>query len=184
MAGVGSWAAIADRTLVRLYALCGAIAASAIVLIAVLVATSIAARFLGVFVGGLTEGAGYAMAAAGTFGLAYAFGAGSHIRVDLVLNALPSKARKISEFVALAVTTLTAVWLAWFMARMVVISWKFGDLSDGSDGLPLWLPQFPAALGFGIFAIALIHHLIRFWVTGEISWRMSERNLLNDDEGQ
>ncbi len=151
-------------------------------LIAVLVATSIIARSLGVFVGGLTEGAGYAMAAAGTFGLAYAFGAGAHIRVDMVLTALPSNARRIFEFVALAVTALTAVCLAWFMARMVVISWQFGDLSDGSDGLPLWLPQFPAALGFSIFAIALIHHLIRFWITGKVSWQTSERNLLGDDE--
>ena len=55
-----------DRALDRLYAACGAIAAIAIVLIAFLVATSIITRLIGVYIGGLTEGAGYAMAAAGS----------------------------------------------------------------------------------------------------------------------
>ena len=56
--------AFLDRTLNGIYALCGALAAGAIVLIALLVATSVISRLLGIYVGGLTEGSGYAMAAA------------------------------------------------------------------------------------------------------------------------
>ena len=171
-----------DRALNRLYAACGAIAALAIVVIAVLVAASITTRLLRIYVGGLTEGAGYAMAAAGTFGLAYTFGTGGHIRVDLVLSRLSAKARNVAEFIALVLTTVALGYLAWFMVRMVRISWKFGDLSDGSDGLPLWLPQFPAALGFSIFAVALLHHLIRFCLTGDRPWTRSDDNILTDSE--
>ena len=172
-----------DRALARLYEVCGAIAAFAIIVIAVLVSVSIVSRLLGIYIGGLTEGAGYAMAAAGSFGLAYTFRAGGHIRVDLVLGALPAKARFASEVFALALTTAALIYLAWFMVRMVNISWKFGDLSDGSDGLPLWIPQFPAALGFSIFAVALVHHFVALCVTGRAPWAESGSGILDDREG-
>lgn len=167
----------------RLYLVCGVIAAGAIVLIAVLVALSILSRLAGVYVGGLTEGAGYAMAAAGTFGLAYTFGAGGHIRVDLVLNLLPERPRAAVELLALAVTAAVIVFLAGYFARMVSISWKFGDLSDGSDELPLWMPQLPAAVGFAIFAVALCHHLIRYVLTRRVTWVSDERSLLDEKAG-
>ena len=172
-----------DRTLNRLYLLCGVVAAGAIVIIAVLVALSILSRLAGIYVGGLTEGAGYAMAAAGTFGLAYTFGAGGHIRVDLVLNLLPGKSRSAVELLALAVTTGVMAFLTYYFVRMVSISWKFGDLSDGSDELPLWLPQFPAALGFTVFALALCHHLVRYMLIGEVTWASDENSLLDDQTG-
>ena len=175
--------AVVDRSLNRLYLLCGIIAAGAIIVIAVLVALSILTRLAGIYVGGLTEGAGYAMAAAGTFGLAYTFGAGGHIRVDLVLKLLPEKPRAGVELLALAVTTAVIVFLACYFARMVTISWKFGDLSDGSDELPLWMPQLPAAIGFAIFALALCHHLVRFVSTGQITWASDDSSLLEDQTG-
>ncbi len=175
-------AIVLDRALARLYAACGAIAALAIVGIAVLVATSIVSRLLGIYVGGLTEGAGYLMAAAGAFGLAHTFTAGGHIRVDLVLGAVPERGRGTFEFIAVALTTGAMLYLTWFMVRMVRLSYEFGDLSDGSDGLPLWLPQLPAAIGFGIFAVALAHGLIRFCITGEAGWRQAG-GLLGDKDG-
>lgn len=170
-----------DRALERLYAACGAVAALAIVGIAVLVATSILSRLLGVYIAGLTEGAGYLMAAAGAFGLAYTFTSGGHIRVDLILGAVPARLRKVFEFVAVALTTGAMLFLAWFLFRMVRISHKFGDLSDGSDGLPLWVPQLPAALGFGVFALALIHSFVKYCITGETGWRQTG-NLLSDQD--
>lgn len=171
-----------DRALNRLYALCGAIAAAAIVLIAVFVATSIVARALGVYISGMTEGAGYAMAAAGSFGLAYTFQAGAHIRVDLALNLMSEKVRGVSELIALLLTTTAICYLSWFMLRMVHISWMYGDLSDGSDGLPVWLPQFPAALGFSIFAVSLAHNLIKYCVSGEMRWNQTGDAILSDEK--
>ncbi len=172
-----------DRALGRLYAACGAIAATAIVLIAVLVATSILSRLVGVYIGGLTEGAGYLMAAAGAFGLAHTFTSGGHIRVDLVLGRSPGSARNGAEFIAVALTTAAMLYLAWFMFRMVRISWDYGDLSDGSDGLPLWLPQLPAAIGFGIFGMALVHSFLKFCLTAEAIWRQSGDDLLAEKDG-
>ena len=169
-----------DRALGRLYAACGAIAAFCIVLIAIFVATKIISRLFGVYIGGLTESAGYAMAAAGSFGLAYTFQAGNHIRVDLIIGRMTGRLRSGAELIALALTTLAILYLAWFMAQMVKISWNFGDISSKSDGLPLWLPQFPAALGFVIFGVAMIHNLIRFCITGETPWTAQD-SLLDEE---
>lgn len=171
-----------DHALRRLYVVCGTIAAFCIVGIAILVATSILSRIFGVYIAGLSEGAGYLMAAAGAFGLAHTFTSGGHIRVDLVLGTIPERERTIFEGIALALTTGAVFYLAWFLFRMVWISYKFGDLSDGSDGLPLWLPQLPAAIGFGIFALSLLHNFIKFCITGEASWRQAGDLLVTRDE--
>lgn len=170
-----------DRVLERLYAACGVIAAFSVILIGIFVATKVISRLMGIYIGGLTEGAGYAMAAAGSFGLAYTFQAGSHIRVDLVIGTLTGKLRNFAELVALVMTAGAVIYLAWFMTRMVQISWKFGDISSKSDALPLWLPQLPAALGICIFGVALVHNLIRFCATGASPWTKQDNLLAETD---
>lgn len=171
-----------ERILQRLYLLCGALAAVSIVLIAILVAANVLSRLFGVFVGGLTEGAGYAMAAAGSLGLAYTFGKGAHIRVDLVLNNLHGAAKTRVGQVAFLATTAMICYLAYYIARMVWISWGYGDRSTGSDGLPLWLPQLPVAFGFVVFAIALVHGAVNYLLTGQDPLPKDEHGILNRSE--
>lgn len=150
-------AGMLDRTLRRLYAACAALAALAVVTLAVLVLISIVSRLLGVYVGGMTEGAGYALAATGALGLAQTLFDRGHIRVDLVLERLTGRIRHGVELAVLATSAGLVAYAAWFLCRMVRISWQFGDRSDGSDGLLLWMPQLPAAAGFVVFALALVH---------------------------
>lgn len=169
---------LTEIALDRLYRFCGALAAIAIVLISVFVAASVLSRLMGIYVGGLTEGAGYAMAAAGSLGCAYTFGAGAHIRVDLGLNACPPPLRRRLDQFATAAAAVAVCFLAFYFARMVRISWLFGDISDGSDGLPLWLPQLPAAIGLVVFAIALIHAALHYALTGESRVSDSDEALL------
>lgn len=142
-----------DRHLRRLALACGLAAAACIVLLGLLVLVSIASRLAGVYIGGLTEGAGYCMAAAGSLGLAYTFLEGEHIRVDIVLNRLPARARLRFEQLAVVITAALSCFLAWYVVRMALLSYDYGDISDGSDALPLWLPQLPVAAGFTIFAL-------------------------------
>lgn len=139
----------------RLSTLCAALAAAAVVGLALLVLASIASRLLGVYIGGLTEGAGYCMAAAGALGLAHTFLRGEHIRVDIVLGRLSSRPRAVVERLALVVTAAIALYTAGYLVRMTWLSWQYGDVSSGSDALPLWLPQLPVALGFALFALVV-----------------------------
>lgn len=150
-------AGLLDRSLRRLYAACAVLAALAVVTLAVLVVISIVSRLMGVYVGGMTEGAGYALAAAGALGLAQTLFDRGHIRVDLVLDRLAGRPRHALELAVLTTSAALAGYAAWFLCRMVRISWQFGDRSDGSDGLLLWMPQLPAAAGFVVFALALVH---------------------------
>lgn len=144
----------------RLYRVCGLLAALALVALTGLVFASIATRLLGVFIGGLTEYAGYTMAAGSFFALAYAFREGAHIRVELLISHLGPGARRGAEVFCLGVMSVVSVYLAWFLGKLAYVSYDFGDISEGGDALPLWIPQVPVAVGSTIFAIACIHSLI------------------------
>lgn len=156
----GVWRRL-DRALDRLYRACGALAALCVVAIAGLVTVSIAGRALGIYVPGTTEGAGYGMAAAGSLGLAWTFGTRGHVRVELLLERLGGRARAGLELWALAAAVALTGFLVWYLARMVRLSWVYGDVSDGSDALPLWIPQLPVATGFAVFLVSLAHALAR-----------------------
>ena len=149
-----------DRALRRLYAACAGLAGCAIVLIAVAVVVSIGSRAMGVYIPGMTETAGYGMAAAGALGLAHTAINGGHVRVDLVLSRLSEKPRHRLELVALVGTSIAVCFTAWSLYRLAATSHRFGDLSSNSDGLPLWIPQLPLAVGFIVFAISLLHLLV------------------------
>lgn len=171
-----------SRYMHRLASVCGGVAALAVILLALLVATSIGSRLVGVYVGGLTEGAGYCMAAAGSFGLAHTFLRGEHIRVDLLLGMLPHRIRLRVEQGAVMLSAAISAYLAGYLSRMVVVSWQFGAVSDGSDALPLWIPQLPVALGFDIFAFVVVFAAIESLVRGKHPVGERSSGLLDTEE--
>lgn len=158
--GDGLWRRL-DRGLDRVYLACGGLAAVFVVAIAGLVTFSIVSRALGIYVPGTTEGAGYCMAAAGSLGLAWTFGTQGHVRVELLLERLGGRARAALGLWGLAAAIALTGLLVWYLVRMVRLSWDYGDLSDGSDALPLWIPQLPVAAGFALFLVSLVHALAR-----------------------
>ena len=153
-------AIITDRELRRLYLACATLAAVSLVVIALAVLTSVLSRLLGIYVPGTTEIAGYGMAATGALGLGQTAFSRGHIRVDLVLARLQDITRSRTEIVAHAITLGFVGFTAWHVSRMVATSHRFGDLSAGSDNLPIWIPQLPVAMGFIVFALALAHMTI------------------------
>ena len=85
------------RFLDRLYLGCGALAAVFLVAIAVLILLSVISRLLGIYVPGLSDYAGYAMASSSFLALAYTFGRGGHIRVNVVLQAVRGGSRRAAR---------------------------------------------------------------------------------------
>ena len=150
-----------DRTLNALYRVCGYIAALCMVAIGVLVTTSIVTRLSGLYVPGLTEYSGYAMAAGSFFALAYTFVEGGHIRVELVLGRLPAPARRAAEIWCLGVAVAVTAFLAWYMTRLTWFSWQFGEYSEGADAILLYKPQLAAMTGAIVLAIAVLHHFVK-----------------------
>lgn len=153
------------RTLDALYLLGGALSALCLVSILLIIVAQMIARWAGVTFPGAASYAGYAMAGASFFGFAYAFTRGAHIRVGIVLNML-GPSRRWLELVCLAVGAAVASYVAWFAVRAVGFSIRFGDVSQGLDRTPLWIPQSAMVAGSILLAVALWDALLHLALTG------------------
>lgn len=153
------------RALDALYLAGAALAALALVAILALIVAQMVGRWAGVALPGATDYAGYAMAASAFLAFAHALNRGAHIRVGLLLGALGPR-RKWLELFCFATGAAISTYLAWFAVRAVLWSWRFGDVSQGLDRTPLWIPQSAMAAGAALLAIAFWDHLARLVLTG------------------
>ena len=148
------------RALDALYLGCGVLAAGCLVAMLGIIVAQMVARWTGATFPGATAYAGYAMASASFFAFAHALERGAHIRVGILLAAA-GRHRRWLEAWCLAVATAAGWYLAWNAARLVSWSWTLGDVSQGQDATPLWIPQLPMAVGAAVFAVALTDRLVR-----------------------
>lgn len=149
------------RFLDKLYLVSGGVAAIFMIGVLVAVVMSIATRQVGVHIGGLDAYAGYSMAAAGFLAMAHTFKSGEHIRVTLLLSALPAKGRLRLDLLALLIGCAITANLCWFSGKLVLDSLSYNDISTGDDATPLWIPQIAMAVGNLIFFIAVLDETIR-----------------------
>lgn len=143
-----------------MYNSAAALAALFMVGLLVMVMLSIVSRQLSFHVPGIDAYAGYLMAASGFLALAHTLKRGEHIRVTLLLNALPGRWTKVLDLGALGLATLLAALFAFYSCKLAWQSHTFNDISTGSDATPLWLPQLGMALGTVIFLVAFIDELV------------------------
>jgi TRAP-type C4-dicarboxylate transport system permease small subunit len=135
---------------------------AALFMIALLIAVllSIGGREFHFHVKGTDAYAGYFMAAAGFLALAHTLKRGEHIRVTLLLSALPAGWRRAMELWALACSATLAGVLAFYASRLVWQSRAFNDISTGNDATPLWIPQLGMAIGTLILFIAFVDEFV------------------------
>ena len=145
----------------KIYKSSGYIAAIFLVLIAFFILLSVLSRIFGFYIRGLSEYSGYCMAASTFFALAYTFGEGGHIRITLFLEKLNKKFRKIFELWCLLLATIFSGYLAFYFVKMLVVSYKFKERSEGADEILIWIPQLPLGIGSTILFICIFHHLIK-----------------------
>lgn len=140
----------------------GAAWLAALFMVALLAAVllSIAGRELNFHVRGTDAYAGYFMAAAGFLALAHTLKRGEHIRVTLLLSALPPRARHAMELWAHAVAVLLSGLLAFYACRLAWQSRVFHDISTGNDATPLWIPQLGMAVGTVILLVAFVDEFV------------------------
>ena len=148
------------QALDALYLGCGMLAAACLVAMLGIILAQMVARWSGATFPGATSYAGYAMAAASFFAFAHALDRGAHIRVGILLNAA-GRHRRWLETWCFGVGAAAAWYLAFYAVRLVSWSWTLGDVSQGQDATPLWIPQVPMALGSVVLAVALSDHLVR-----------------------
>ena len=100
------------------------------------------------------------MASASFFALAFTFVEGGHIRITLFLEKLSGLKKKIVEIWCLVLASFFSSYLAFYFIKMLIISYKFQERSEGADEILIWIPQTSLAIGSSIFFISVFHQLI------------------------
>ena len=149
-----------------LYLAGGVLAALCLVAILLLIVVQMLARWTGEVFPGAPEYAGYAMAAASFFAFAHALSRGTHIRVSILLNALPPKASRWVDIWCFAIGAAVMWYFVFYAQKFVYWSWKFNDISQGQDKTALWIPQSALLIGAILLALALTDNLLHLVFTG------------------
>ena len=149
-----------DNYLRTLYRLSGYLAAIFLILVATFILTGIASRIFGFYIRGLAEYSGYCMAASSFLALAYTFGEKGHIRITLFLEKSSKKIRRFLELWCLFIATFFSGFLSFYFVKMLIVSFKFQERSEGADEILIWIPQVSVALGSTIFFICVLHNFI------------------------
>ena len=149
-----------DNYLRNLYRLSGYVAAVFLILVATFILIGIASRIFGFYIRGLAEYSGYCMAASSFLALAYTFGEKGHIRITLFLEKSKKSIRRLLELWCLFVATFFSGFLSFYFIKMLLISIKFQERSEGADEILIWIPQVSVALGSTIFFICILHNFI------------------------
>lgn len=164
-----------------LYKLCGVLAAVSLAGIAVLILAQIIGRFFGVLVPSANEIAGFLMAASSFLALAYAFKAGSHIRVNLLLLRLAPAARRWVDLVCLAAGTVLSGYFAWYTWELVADSIRYKEVADGLVPIPLAWPQGAMLAGLTVLTIAFVDEFISVLRGNTPSFDNSEDVVLDNE---
>jgi len=149
------------RMLDRLYLAAAHAAAAGLFGIFLLMLAQIAARETGHVLESADDIAGYACVTVAFLALADTFRRGELIRVDLVLASLPAGGRRVAEGLALGLALLFSGYLTVWTGQLAFDSWTYGELSQGSLPIPLWIPQLAMPLGAAVLAIAVAEDLVR-----------------------
>ena len=149
-----------DKSLFKIYKFSGYIAAAFLIMIAVFILLGISSRIFGFYIRGLAEYSGYCMASASFFALAYTFVEGGHIRITLFLEKFSGNARRLIETWCLIIGSFFSGYLSFYFIKMLIISYKFQERSEGADEILIWIPQTSVAIGSTIFFISVFHQFI------------------------
>jgi len=149
-----------DRSLNKVYRFSGYIAAFFLIFVAIFILIGISSRIFGFYIRGLAEYSGYCMAASSFFALAYTFVEGGHIRITLFLEKTINPKKYILELWCLLVSSFFSGYLAFYFIKMLIISYKFQERSEGADEILIWIPQTSVAIGSAVFFICVFHQLI------------------------
>jgi len=146
-----------DRILNKIYKISGYIAAIFLMLVAIFILIGILSRIFGFYIRGLAEYSGYCMASASFFALAYTFIEGGHIRITLFFEKLTKSIKWKVEIWCLSIASFFSGYLAFYFIKMLIISYKFQERSEGADEILIWIPQTSVAIGSTIFFLCVLH---------------------------
>lgn len=85
---------------------------------------------------------------------------GQHLRMDVLVNALPAPLRKLVRIAELTVIAVVAGFVLWNSSYYVEQMFIFGRVSD-MGRVPMWIPHGAVALGFGLIMLVTCVRLVQ-----------------------
>ncbi len=150
----------------RVYLYCGYLAAFFLVCIFLTTMLQVTSRLSGINIRGLTDYAGYFMAASAFLAFPHTFNKGAHIRIELFMSMM-GRYRVVAEWFSFLASSAIALWLSYFAWSMVYWSSALNDISQGLDATPIWIPQLSMAIGLSILAFSVVDHSLRLIISGD-----------------
>ncbi len=148
------------RFLDRLYIMSGALGATFILLIALLMIGQSLLREFGVRTGAVNDIVSWFCAAASFFAMPHAFKHGDFVRVTLVLERLKPTTRRYFELTCLFIACISVAYLAYWANKFTYESYLFNEKAQGLLPIPIWIPQSSFALGSILLLIAMVDEFL------------------------
>ena len=80
--------------------------------------------------------------------------------ISLIIYKLILNKKKYLETWCLMIASFFSGYLAFYFIKMLIISYKFQERSEGADEILIWIPQTSVAIGSSIFFVCIFHKLI------------------------
>ena len=81
--------------------------------------------------------------------------------LEIVKTRLSPRGRALLEATLHLICLIAAFILLWQFSRLVLNSWRSGDVSVAGLAIPYWIPQLTMPLGIAVFCIALVKAMFR-----------------------
>lgn len=86
---------------------------------------------------------------------------GGHIRVAILLQALPARAARLLDLLGTAFAIGMIGFATWALWQQLLRTFEFGSTSFYPMGTPLWIPQGMLTLGVTLLLLAFVARLLR-----------------------
>lgn len=168
------------RALDGLYAVSGALAALFLALIFAIIiiqvgmnsvdriASLIIGKAFGLSIPSYADIAGFFLAATSFLGLAATLRSGDLIRVNLLLQRMPTGLRRLCELWATGIGALISTYATWYSVLLAMDAYRYNELSTGVVAIPMWIPQISMIVGLAILTIALVDAFISCLLHGTL----------------
>jgi TRAP-type C4-dicarboxylate transport system permease small subunit len=164
------------RFLDRLYEASGAAAAVCLAAIAAVMLAQAGMREFGMLLRGADDIVAWLCAATAFLALGHTFRRGELVRVGLLIDLMPPRARRAIGVAALAVALAFGGYMLYAVGRFVYESWKFNEMAQGLILIPIWVPQMSFLLGALIFFIALLDEFALLALGGKPAYEAAEED--------
>ena len=145
----------------RVSTVSGVLAAISLGSIGAIITAQIVARGFGHQIPASDDFATWAMVVSIFLALPYAMLHGDHIRITVLLQLLPPRARRIYELQATAISAAIAAWATYYTGIFVYESFTYGEVSQGMLKVPLWIPQVAIPIGMALLTAVLVQRFVR-----------------------